>query len=406
MSRSLVRVGAGDALRLRDAIATALVGTGPAVQPLDDGAAPLSDAAAATAVTGTSTAESAAETVPDEVAVVIATSGSSGYPKRVAVPASALLGSARATETALGGPGRWVLAMPAHYVAGVQVLVRSIVAGSEPVAIGRFSEEAFARAVGAVRDDAPRAYTALVPAQVSRLLSDPAGRSALAALDAVIVGGQAVPVALRDRAEAAGVRLVRSYGSSETSGGCVYDGRPLDGVEVRVTDGEIEIGGATLALGYLGDDARTAAAFRDDGGRRWFRTGDAGTVVDGVLDVFGRIDNVIVSGGVNVSLDRVESAVRDLPGLADAVVVGAVDDRWGTVPVVVSARDAVSAAEEAATLDDVRSAVGARLGVAARPSRILQVETMPLLASGKPDRVAIARLVSPSDSPRSGPIGG
>ncbi|PSL37060.1 O-succinylbenzoic acid--CoA ligase [Labedella gwakjiensis] len=395
MSRSLVRIGAGEPSRLLVSIAAALDGTGAAVQPLDEGASPLSVADAAPA----------SESVPDEVAVVIATSGSSGYPKRVALSADALLGSARATESALGGPGRWVLAMPAHYVAGVQVLVRSIVAGSEPVSVGPFSEERFARAVDTAATGADRRYTALVPAQLARLLSDPAGSEALASLDAVIVGGQAVPLLLRDRAEAAGVRLVRSYGSSETAGGCVYDGRPLDGVDVRVADGEIEIGGATLALGYLGDDARTAAAFSEDGGRRWFRTGDAGAFEDGVLDVFGRLDNVIVSGGVNVSLDRVEAAVRDLPGLGDAVVVGVDDDRWGAVPIVVVDRRSRSADEGAVSLDEVRSRIGERLGVAARPRQIVPVETVPLLASGKPDRIAVARIVAGADPSATGPIG-
>jgi O-succinylbenzoic acid--CoA ligase len=381
VTRPLIRVGAGEPLRLRDAIAAALDGSGPAVQPVDEGTIPLSSQAPG---------PSPAESVPDEVAVVLATSGSSGYPKRVAVAASALLASASATEEVLGGPGRWVLAVPAHYVAGVQVLVRSILAASDPVVVsGRFSEAGFVRAVDEARDGGSRTYTALVPAQVARLLSDGDGRAALASLDGVIVGGQAVPVALRERASSAGVHLVRTYGSSETSGGCVYDGRALAGVDVRITGGEIEIGGATLALGYLGDDARTAGSFRQADGRRWFRTGDTGALDGGVLEVFGRIDNVIVSGGVNVSLDRVESVVRDRPGFADAVVVGLEDDRWGAVPVVVGEGPG---SDEAAVLDGLRAHVGARLGVAARPARLIRVDALPLLATGKPDRLAIGRL--------------
>lgn len=391
MSRPLVHVGAGDPLRLRDALAAALDGSGPAVQPADEDASPLSGGST------DRTPGTASESVPDEVAVVIATSGSSGYPKRVAVPASSLLASARATEAAIGGPARWVLAMPAHYVAGVQVLVRSLVAGLDPVPVGRFSEAAFVRAVATARAEGGRTSTALVPAQVSRLLADPDGRSALAAVDAVIVGGQAVPPTLLERATDAGVRLVRSYGSSETSGGCVYDGRPLDGVDVRIVDGEIWIGGTTLALAYLDDEARTSAAFPEADGRRWFRTGDAGSFDGGILAVLGRIDNVIVSGGVNVSLDRVEAVVRDRPGLGDAVVVGADDERWGAVPVVVVAAGPEAAAlapdGSDAVLEDLRSEVGTRLGVAARPARVMRVDSLPLLATGKPDRRAIARLV-------------
>lgn len=393
MSRPLLQVDSGDPARLRDAVAAALDGTGPAVQPTDHGPSSLSGAVPA----------AAPESVPDEVAVVIATSGSSGHPKRVALPATALLASARATEAALGGPGRWVLAMPAHYVAGVQVLVRSIVAGTAPIPVGRFSEAAFADAVDAARGGP--IYTALVPAQVARLLADPRGSSALAAVDAVIVGGQAVPAALRDRAAAAGVRLVRSYGSSETAGGCVYDGRPLDGVTVRIVDGGVEIGGATLALGYLDDPERTAAAFREDREGRWFRTGDAGTFEHGLVEVQGRLDNVIVSGGVNVSLDRVEAMVRDRQGLGDAVVVGVEDERWGAVPVVVVDRvDDQPTAD--ALLGELRADVGARLGVAARPVRIVHLATIPLLASGKPDRRALAALLDGSGSRGPSPDNG
>jgi O-succinylbenzoic acid--CoA ligase len=332
--------------------------------------------------------------VDDSVAVVITTSGSSGYPKRVALSAAALVASATATERALGGPGRWVLAMPAHYIAGVQVLVRSSIAGTTPEVLpeGGFRVDAFVAAAARTTTQGARSYTALVPAQVSRLLDDEAGREALAAFDAVIVGGQAVPAALRERAETADVRLVRSYGSSETAGGCVYDGRPLDGVLVRVDHGEIEIGGPTLALGYLGEPERTSAAFREDDGHRWFRTGDTGSVDDqGVVDVFGRIDNVIVSGGINVSLDRVEALVRERPGFGEAVVVGAEDSRWGSVPVVVT-----DARAPDGILPDLRSAAEESLGVAARPARIVRLERIPMLATGKPDRRAIARIVERS----------
>ncbi|WP_243695015.1 AMP-binding protein [Labedella populi] len=388
MTRELHLSAADDPLRLSRAIEHAIEGRGPAVQPFAVGRALSTGPGAA----HSSSIDDATGVVEDEVAVVIATSGSSGYPKRVALSASALLASARATQSAIGGPGRWVLAMPAHYVAGVQVLVRSIVAGTAPVPLagGAFGIEAFTAAVAEARSG-QRSYTALVPAQVARLLDDDRGRGALAALDAVIVGGQAVPSVLRDRAAAAGVRLVRSYGSSETAGGCVYDGRPLDGVTVRLVDGEIRIGGPTLALGYLDDADRTAAVFPEDADGRWFRTGDTGTIDDqGVVHVFGRIDNVIVSGGVNVSLDRVEAAVRERPGLDSAVVVGAADPRWGSVPVV-----AVDAAAPAVSLSEVRDAVERELGVAARPARIVRLAELPLLGTGKPDRSAVARLVAP-----------
>jgi O-succinylbenzoic acid--CoA ligase len=389
VTRELLRTSAADPLALSRVIERAIDGSGPAVQPEAVGRR-LSD------VGVVSPSAESVERVDDEVAVVIATSGSSGYPKRVALSGSALLASARATEAAIGGPGRWIVAMPAHYVAGVQVLVRSIVAGTTPVVLpsGAFDVDVFVAAVSEARP-APRTYTALVPAQVSRLLDDDAGRAALAGLDAVIVGGQAVPTTVRERAEAAGVRLVRSYGSSETAGGCVYDGVPLEGVTVRLVEGEIRIGGPTLALGYLGDPERTAAVFPEDADGRWFRTGDRGALDErGVLDVLGRIDNVIVSGGVNVSLDRVEAIVREAPGFGDAVVVGADDPRWGSVPVVVVGGSSAEGPES--ELAALRGRVEASLGVAARPARVVRVAELPMLSTGKPDRRAITvQVVSP-----------
>jgi O-succinylbenzoic acid--CoA ligase len=157
---------------------------------------------------------------------------------------------------------------------------------------------------------------------------------------------------------------------------------------VRIVDGQIELGGPMLAEGYLGDEERTAAAFHADGSGRWYRTSDAGELVDGVLRVTGRLDDVIVSGGVKVSLAAIERVVRSLPGLADAVVVPRADARWGEVPVVVTT--------ESASIGTLRTAVGDELGAAARPAELVLVETIPLLASGKPDRGALADRVARS----------
>ena len=193
---------------------------------------------------------------------------------------------------------------------------------------------------------------------------------------------------------------MRTYGSTETCGGCVYYGVPLDGVELAIVDGELRIAGPMLADGYLGDPGRTAAAFpRDAGGRRWYRTGDAGLLDDGVLRIHGRIDNVIVSGGINISLDRVERVVRSIPGLESAVVVGVADATWGEASVIVASRgDLVGARaarpSEAEQLERARAAVAAEIGAPARPSRLVVVDEIATLASGKPDREAVRRLVA------------
>lgn len=329
--------------------------------------------------------------VPQRVAIVVQTSGSTGTPKRVALSADALLASAAASEGALGGPGQWLLALPAHYIAGINVLVRSIAAGTEPVMMppGHFDPVAFADAASTM--DQPARYTALVPAQLARLLgagdaTDPdAGPGdvleVLRRFDRILVGGQATPTGLLAQALELGLNVTRTYGSSETSGGCVYDGGPIGATTVRVVGGELELGGPMLAEGYLGDEKRTARAFTSEGGTRWFRTGDAGEIVGGVVRVTGRLDDMIVSGGVNVSLGAVERVVRSLPGFADAVVVGRADDRWGEVPIVVTTASG--------SLEELRAAVGAELGAAARPAELIVVEAIPLLPSGKPDRAAL-----------------
>ena len=335
--------------------------------------------------------------VPAGTAVVVTTSGSTGVPKSVVLSRSALTASALATAARLG-EGAWLLALPAGYVAGLQVLVRSLVSGREPAILaGRFSPEAFAAAarsmassVGGVRVPT---YTSLVPAQLQRLLDaaddDPDVRGAVRSFERILVGGQALPPAVRERAEAMGVRLARTYGSTETSGGCVYDGVALDGVTLRVEGGEVQVSGPTLAEGYLGDPERTDAAFlRDPDGTRWYRTGDAGRIDDGVLSIHGRIDNVLVSGGVNISLDRVERAVRSIRGLESAVVVAVPDQRWGEASVIVAARDA----DTDGVLRRARDVVEAEVGRPARPSRVCFVDEIPMLPSGKPDRAAARRL--------------
>lgn len=353
------------------ALRRALSGDGPAILPHP---AP------------SSVAGSLSSTVPQRVALVVETSGSTGRPKRVMLSANALLASAAASDTALGGPGQWMLAVPVHYIAGINVLVRSIAAEVDPVVMApnrSFTPEGFLAAAGEFTY--PRRFVSLVPAQLRRLLESPDAVAALHGFARVLVGGQAMPSDLREQVAELGLPVTRTYGSSETSGGCVYDGEPIGDTRVRVVGGRIELGGSVLAEGYLDDPRRTAFSFPEEGGERWYRTDDVGEFVDGVLRVRGRVDDVIVSGGVKVLLSEVEDVVRSLPGLASAVVAGAPHPEWGEAPVVVS--------PVAADLEAVRGAVVARLGRAAAPARILLVDRVPELPGGKPDRVAIAALV-------------
>lgn len=381
MTRSVRVLGSDRPELVFLALREALGQGGPAVVPRDP--------AAKTAETDATT------TVPQNVALVIETSGSTGAPKRVVLSSDALLASAAASAGAMGGQGQWILALPAHYVAGAQVLVRSLAAETEPLYYrkGHFDPVSFASLAADLTHDLR--FVSLVPVQLARLVEAAEGgdrsvRAALDRFDGILVGGQALMYDLRERAEQVGARILSTYGSSETAGGCVYDGVPIGSTMVREVDGALEIGGPVLAEGYLGDPERTAAAFHESDGQRWYRTGDLGRLTrDGQVVVLGRADNVIISGGEKVLLDVVERTVRELEGFAQAVVVAADDSEWGQVPIVV-----VEGTPPAVTLAEVREFVTERRGRAAAPARVLPVTRLPLLSSGKPDRVAVARLAA------------
>ena len=384
MTRPLLAIDGGSAPEVLHALRAALSGAGPAVLPLSS--PPVEPFPLVELV------ETPSQTVPRRVALVIETSGSTGAPKRVALSTDALLASAAASAAALGGAGQWLLALPTHYIAGAQVLVRSIAAETEPVILpgGHFDPALFAEY--AERLEAPLRFVSLVPVQLARVVeaaeSDDAVLAAARRFDRILVGGQATPPALIARAEALGLRVTRTYGSSETAGGCVYDGVPLHGTEMRIVGGLVELGGPTLAEGYLDDEERTAAAFVESEGRRWYRTGDLGEVAEGRLRVLGRSDNVIISGGEKISLDAVERVLHTLPGFDGAVAVAVDDAQWGQSIVVACER--AGGADAASQLDAVREHVASALGNAARPRSVQRFATLPRLASGKPDRVALA----------------
>lgn len=339
------------------------------------------------------------QSVEQRIALVVETSGSTGKPKRVALSPDALLASAAASDTALGGPGQWLLALPTHYIAGINVLVRSLAAQTEPVVLpqGHFDPRDFAAASTLM--DAELRFTSLVPAQLARLVS--VGEENLSVLeqlrrfDRMLIGGQALSPNLLTRAIELGLNITRTYGSSETSGGCVYDGVPIGSAQACLVDGQVELTGPTLAEGYLADPERTDASFHQADGHRWYRTGDAGEVVDGVLSVTGRLDGILISGGVKVSLAAIERAAHSIAGLADAVAVRAPSAEWGEVAVVFSTGTA--------RLEDVRTAVAAALGRASAPAAFIHLDELPMLSSGKPDRVTLGEFAAGWEGAASAP---
>ena len=331
--------------------------------------------------------------LPQGLALTIGTSGSTGPPKLAMLTGDALRASADATYERLGGQGTWLLAMPAHHIAGIQVLVRSLVAGTTPVAMdlqSGFTPAAFARATAELAS-AATAYTALVPTQLVRLLASEDGREALARYAAVLVGGAATPSGVLAEAKDARIRVVTTYGMSETAGGCVYDGRALDVSRVQLEDdGRIRLGGSTLAQGYLDEPALSAEAFViDDAAGRWFRTDDVGHLDDrGALIVDGRIDDLINTGGLKVAPRQVEEALTRLENVAEAVVVGTPDPEWGQL---VSAAIVVTEGSSRPTLDEIRGCLRGILPDHALPRRLATLTELPLRGPGKPDRAAVRR---------------
>ena len=371
---------------LLDLLPEALAGDGPALAVAPAGDDPAAVRARAAVLPDPAT------TVDDDIAVVLATSGSTGAPRGVLLPASALLASAEAALLSLvGGAAAWSLALPVTSVGGLQVLLRSLMSSTEPEVLpsvggaSRFTATEFAAATWRLDPSLP-GLTSIVPTQAAILLDDPEGLAALQAYDAVLLGGARTPPDLLARLRAAHVAAVPTYGMTETSGGLAYDGMPLPGAAFRIDEatGRIEVTGPMLARGYLGDDAATAEAFVDG----WHRTLDAGQIVDGRLEVLGRLDDVVQVGGVNVAVTAVEDVLAPL--CDGAVVLADPDDRWGARLTAYVVQPGTGAAAE--DVDVLGAAVAAQLGRAAVPRVWVRLDAVPLLPNGKPDRAALRSL--------------
>jgi o-succinylbenzoate---CoA ligase len=313
--------------------------------------------------------------------VVLATSGSTGIPKGAELTAAALTASARASLDRLGaGPGeRWLCCLPVHHISGLGILVRSLLTGSTPVVRDRVDAGAVASNAG--RDGTRCSYVSVVPTQLRRLLD--AG-APLSGFRRILLGGAAIPGEMLAEAAAAGAQVVTTYGMTETCGGCVYDGVPLDGVQVASgADGRIRIRGPVLFSRYRLAPELTRAALADG----WFVTSDLGSFTeDGRLVIRGRADDVVNSGGEKVVASEVEQILRCSPSVRDAVVVGTPDSEWGErITAIVVAADAA----RPPSLDELRAYVADRLPRYAAPRAMVVIAELPMLASGKPDRQLI-----------------
>ncbi|WP_435109015.1 AMP-binding protein [Nocardiopsis synnemataformans] len=381
---------------LGDLLARALDGHGPALLPIPDGTpdARVDELLAAMRPASLRTPDGVAALdgaapAGGDTALVITTSGSTGTPKGVELSAAALRSSARASVARIGAvPGdAWLCVLPAGHISGIQVMTRALATGT------RAEHTAFS--AGAVADLArgSRPHVSLVPTQLRRLL---AAGTDLSVFGTILLGGAAADPALLREARAAGGRVITTYGMSETCGGCVYDGVPLDGVRVRVDSpspggaGRILLSGPVLLSGYRlapGVRADPGALVTDGDGTRWLRTNDLGRLDgDGRLSVLGRVDEVVNTGGHKVVPGQVNARLLEHPAVADSVVVGRPDPEWGErVSAVVVPADP----DAPPSLEQLRSWVRERLPAYAAPRELEVREFLPMLASGKPDLVAL-----------------
>lgn len=302
-------------------------------------------------------------------ALVVATSGSTGDPKGAVLTHDAVATSARLTSDRLGvtAADHWLACLPLAHVGGLSVVTRALHTGTALTVIDRFDADTVMASEATL--------VSLVATALSRI--DPSR------FRYVVLGGSAPPATLPPNA-------VTTYGMTETGSGVVYNGRPLDGVEIRLaTDGEIMVKSPTLLRAY-----RDGTVPLRDG---WFATGDLGTWDDaGRLVVHGRAGHLIITGGENVWPDPVEEALRSHPHVADAGVVGAPDDEWGqavTALVVIS-----PTCDRAPSLDELRDHVKATLPAHAAPRRLVLVDSLPRTALGKLQRDRLALLGSATTS--------
>jgi O-succinylbenzoic acid--CoA ligase len=313
-------------------------------------------------------------------ALIVFTSGSAGSPKGVRLTHANLAASVVASVDAVDHvhDDRWLAHLPLFHIGGAMIPLRSAAVGATVLLEPGFD---------AVRSGQLLATgQANIASMVAQTLeSTLAVSDQFGGVKAVLVGGGPVPEDLVQRAVARGLPALRTYGMTETASQVATERRPgegltaVTGAELRVRGDRVEVRGPMVSPGYLGDSDRAAD--------EWFQTGDRGEVdANGRLAVLGRADTVVITGGENVSPEEVEAVIRCHPGVADVVVVGLPDPRWGSMLVAVYEGDA-----GAGELD---RHVRYRLAGFKVPKWWNRVESLPRTPIGKVDRPAATRLAS------------
>lgn len=308
-----------------------------------------------------------AATTSPRTALIVTTTGSTGAPKEIGLSAKALLRSARASNKFLGAEfgSTWSLLLPLNHIAGINVLIRSLELGTTPTNLigyeGRY----------------PRVdFTSIVPTQLFRALNgDENLLQHLQSAKAVLVGGAALTGQLRSQAEERGINIVETYGSTETSGGCIYNGVPLEGVEVSLdSTGRILIKGDVVAHELETEDG-------------WLATSDAGHFDGSKLIIDGRIDDIVITGGENISLTAIERVLaQTFPDIAFAAFA-VPDSEWGQAVHIALVSDDVSLESS------IQDSLSRELGVAAKAKKFHYLKELPLKGIGKVDRAALGGLV-------------
>jgi o-succinylbenzoate---CoA ligase len=324
---------------------------------------------------GALTVFAGAASVDEEVAAVMATSGTGGRARLVELSRDSVIATVAGSRRALESAGRDVGApllcclTPAH-IGGLLVLVRSELAELPVVVHERFDADRLVR-------EAPEAATvSLVPAMISRLVR---ARSDLGRFGTMLVGGGPLDDVVREQAESLGATIVETYGLTEACGGVVYDGVPFAGTEVRIGDDDrVELRGPTVMRGYRHDAAATGAAFDVRG---WLRTSDAGGIDDeGRLRITGRLDEAIRTGAETVWPAEVERALASHPKVAEVGVVGRPHPEWGQEVVAFVVPRTI---DDPPSLEELRDHASEVLARHKAPRQLVLVPELPRTPGGK-----------------------
>jgi O-succinylbenzoic acid--CoA ligase len=369
----------------------ALGGTGPAITPIPAQSPEISPQYLALLLAATRPDDESQPLEDDEVAVVLATSGSTQNPKGVLHSAATL--SALSASVQGGSTPQWIAALPITSMGGMNVVLRALETGLDPLSIDSlggarpFTPAGFISVVQRAAQRSTDVRVSLVAAQVRRLLSDPAGVNALLQCSQILVGGGPLPAVTADAARVAGVSLTTTYGATETAGGAVFNSQPLSGVTISIdpASSEISLAGDMVALGYRCAPELTEQRFVQGS----YRTGDLGTFTDH-LTITGRIDDVTTINGVNVALHAIEEILNNCEGVLAAAVVAAPDlgDEDQVFAIIQPTRDF----DHESLCLDLRNAVHLALGKAAAPRYFAFLTAIPMLPNNKVDRQSIMQL--------------